>query len=58
MEGPLLGGKFWRVPSIVETGKGVCEGEVQVEDKAVQSNYSHVPQQSLVYSIYSTSFPT
>jgi len=29
MEGPLLGGKFWRVPSIVDTGKGVVRARAR-----------------------------
>jgi hypothetical protein len=33
MEGPLLGGKFWTEPSIVDAGKDADEVEVEVEQE-------------------------
>jgi hypothetical protein len=48
MEGPLLEGKFWTEPSIVDTDENEGEGEVDGGPKSGSGSDSHVPRQTLV----------
>ena len=46
MEGPLLEGKFWTEPSIVDTDESEGEGEVDEGPKSGSGSDSHVSRQN------------